>query len=477
MEPADKDEKRTNVAHADAGARRVLPSVDECLRAAERDDALRAIGLAWRGETIRRALGELRARIAAGDRISAHTRDELVATVIESARATLAADDAEPRVVVNGSGVMLHTNLGRAPLAERAIEALARTARAPVNLEYDLESGGRGDRDALVEGDLRALTGAEAATVVNNNAAAVLIALGTIANGREAIVSRGELIEIGGSFRLPDVMALSGARLREVGTTNRTHPDDYIRAIGPETAALLKVHPSNYRIVGFTAAVELGELAAIARAHRVVLIEDLGAGALIDLSAHGLPREPIVAERIAAGADLVTFSGDKLLGGPQAGIIVGRRELIERIRRNPLKRALRCDKLTLAALAATLRLYRREDDPAAWLPALRMLRRPAGELERIARAAREILAERLGAGFTLAVIKSAAEIGSGAQPTEQIESRAVSITHREHPPEAIAAMFRRARPPVIGRIRNGAFLIDLCAIADADELAVALEPI
>jgi L-seryl-tRNA(Ser) seleniumtransferase len=342
-----------------------------------------------------------------------------------------------------------------------------------VNREYDLDSGGRGERDALVEADLCALTGAEAATVVNNNAAALLIALNTLANGREAIVSRGELIEIGGSFRLPELMAQSGARLREVGTTNRTHPADYVRAIGPDTATLLKVHPSNYRIVGFTTAVELGELAAIGRAHRLPVIEDLGSGAIIDLSRYGLPREPIVAERIAAGADLVTFSGDKLLGGPQAGIVVGRRELIDRIRRNPLKRALRCDKLTLAALAATLEIYRRADEPADLIPALRMLRRNPAELEEIAQAARAVLADRLGGGYEIEVIESAAEIGSGAQPTEQIESRALRITHPELSADAIAAMFRRARPPVIGRIRDGAFMIDFRAIEDASALAVA----
>ncbi len=476
MEPVEKDRKRQPPGAPDAAALSRLPSVDECLRAAENDGALMAAGRAPRAETIRRALAELRAQIAAGGAIAAHTRAELAAAVIANARAALAAGQPRMRAVVNGTGVVLHTNLGRAPLAESAIEAIASAARAPVNLEYDLVSGGRGERDAIVENELCALTGAAAATVVNNNAAALLIALNTLANGREAIVSRGELIEIGGSFRLPELMALSGARLREVGTTNRTHPEDYLRAIGAETAILLKVHPSNYRIVGFTAAVGLAELAAIARARQLVAMEDLGAGALIDLSAYGLPREPLVGERIAAGADLVTFSGDKLLGGPQAGIIVGRRDLIERIRRNPLKRALRCDKLTLAALAATLSIYRRDDDPAERLPALRMLRRKAAELERIARAAREILTARLGAGFTLEVIESTGEIGSGAQPAAQLESRAVRITHPERSPDAIAALFRRARPPVIGRIRDGAFLIDVRAIEDAAALAVAIEP-
>ncbi|MBE3603388.1 L-seryl-tRNA(Sec) selenium transferase [bacterium] len=473
MRPADKNGEAKARTKAGAAALRMLPSVDECLRAAENDGALGAIGRGWRVELIRNALAQVRTRLAGGAGEPAESRERLAALVIAQARAALANAAPPLRAVVNGTGVVLHTNLGRALLAESAIDAIATAARAPVNLEYDLDSGGRGERDALVEADLCALTGAEAATVVNNNAAALLIALNTLANGREAIVSRGELIEIGGSFRLPELMAQSGARLREVGTTNRTHPADYVRAIGPDTATLLKVHPSNYRIVGFTTAVELGELAAIGRAHRLPVVEDLGAGAMIDLSRYGLPREPIVAERIAAGADLVTFSGDKLLGGPQAGIVVGRRELIDRIRRNPLKRALRCDKLTLAALAATLEIYRRADEPADLIPALRMLRRNPAELEEIAQAARAVLADRLGGGYEIEVIESAAEIGSGAQPTEQIESRALRITHPELSADAIAAMFRRARPPVIGRIRDGAFMIDLRAIEDPSALAVA----
>ncbi len=395
---------------------------------------------------------------------------ELIARAITD---KAAADQPAMKPVINATGVVLHTNLGRAILAEAAIEALELAARSTVNLDFDLARGTRGERDDLVEPELLELTGAEAATVVNNNAAAVLIALNTLAEGREVIVSRGELIEIGGAFRIPDVMAKSGARLHEVGTTNRTHREDYARAIGPDTALVLKVHPSNYRIVGFTSEVALDELVALGRERGVPVLEDLGSGALIDLTGYGLPREPIVAERVATGADLVTFSGDKLLGGPQAGLIVGRRELVDRIRTNPLKRALRCDKLTLAALSATLRVYLRSGEPAAELPTLRIFNRSVGEIRQAAGRARDILAERLGPEFTLEVVESEAEIGSGAMPVEKLESAALRITHPEKSPETIAAMFRRAR--IIGRITNDAFHLDMRTVEDPAALAVSFD--
>jgi L-seryl-tRNA(Ser) seleniumtransferase len=456
---------------------RILPPIDECLRAAISDPALKGFGHGYLRILLRQAQAALReAIVSAATDDAVPSRAELVDRIVQMVSAAAAADEPQLRPVVNATGVVLHTNLGRAILAEPAIEAIVSAARSPVNLEYDLASGGRGDRDSLVEAELCALTGAEAATVVNNNAAAVLLALNSIADGREVIVSRGELIEIGGSFRIPDVMARSGAQLREVGTTNRTHPGDYAAAIGPDTAMLLKVHPSNYRIVGFTAEVSLPEMVEIANAHNLPVMEDLGSGALIDMTLYGLPREPLVSARIAAGAGLVTFSGDKLLGGPQAGLIVGRRDLIERLKANPLKRALRCDKLTLAALAATLRLYLRSSDLGADLPTLRLLRRTPAELENTAFRAREILAERLGTDFTIEVVVSASEIGSGAMPAEEIESRALRITHPEHSPDSIAAMFRHARPPIIGRITDDAFQLDLRTVADPADLAVAFSP-
>ena len=454
----------------------MLPPIDECMRAAMSEPALSGFAHGYVRILVRQAQAALRETLAALDDAGAVTRAGLVEEIVRMARAAAAADEPSLKPVLNATGVVLHTNLGRARLAEAAIEAMVRAARSPVNLEYDLAGGGRGDRDALMEEELCALTGAEAATVVNNNAAAVLLALNSIADGREVIVSRGELIEIGGSFRIPDVMGRSGARLREVGTTNRTHPQDYAAAIGPETAMLLKVHPSNYRIVGFTAEVSLAELVEIGDAHQIPVMEDLGAGALIEMAQYGLPREPLVAARVAAGAGLVTFSGDKLLGGPQAGLIVGRRDLVARLKANPLRRALRCDKLTLAALAATLRLYLRSADLGTDLPTLRLLRRTPAELEKVATRARALLVERLGADFAIAVVVSASEIGSGALPAEEIESRALRITHREHSPDAIAALFRHARPPVIGRITDGAFHLDLRTVEDPAELAVAFPP-
>jgi L-seryl-tRNA(Ser) seleniumtransferase len=467
---------RSKLNDAQAAMLRAMPPVDECIRAAQAHPALAGFSQVYLKALVTRALGLMRATIASG-KLEVTTRDDIIRRIVAEVARMAAGDEPALKSVVNATGVVLHTNLGRAILPEAAIEAIEQAARSAVNLEFDLEGGGRGDRDALVESELCALTGAEAATVVNNNAAAVLLALTAIAEGREVIVSRGELIEIGGSFRLPDVMARSGARLREVGTTNRTHPRDYEDAIGAETALLLKVHPSNYRVVGFTSEVALDELVKIGRARGIPVMEDLGAGALVDMSAYGLPREPIVAERIAAGADLVSFSGDKLLGGPQAGIVVGKREMIARLKGNALKRALRCDKLTLAALSATLRLYLRSGNLAGELPTLRFLMRSVAEMKQMAPRARDILQDRLGAEFRCEIIESSSQIGSGALPTEELATIAIRVTHPRISADSIADIFRRAKPPIIGRISDDAFQLDLRTIDDPAVFAAKFPPI
>jgi L-seryl-tRNA(Ser) seleniumtransferase len=446
---------------------RSLPAVDKLLAAPGIASLLVHYSRAAAAEAVRAVLTSTRQEMLAGAITTPLEEAQLIQRVV----ACLSQSDRAPlRSVVNATGTVLHTNLGRALLAKAAIEEVARVAASPVALEYDIAAGRRGDRDAVIEEDLLALTGAEAATVVNNNAAAVLLALNTLADGKEGIVSRGELVEIGGAFRIPDVMRKSGVRLREVGTTNRTHLQDYAEALTPQTGVLLKVHPSNYRIIGFTSVVSLEELVELGRTHGVPVMEDLGAGALIDLSHYGLPKEPVVAERVTTGADVITFSGDKLLGGPQAGLIVGRQEIIAQIKKNPLKRALRPDKLTLAALSATLRLYRRSPNLAVELPTLRWLTRSQDEMDAIAAEAIPLLQQSLGEGFAISVEDASAQIGSGALPEEALPSRVIVIRHSELSAEKIATHFRAADPPILGRIRDNAFLLDVRGIFAAEEL-------
>ena len=440
------------------------PSVDALLGQPEFVELAAEFGRTATRDDLRAVLSGLRAAggdTPSGPALAALCRQRLSALVAPSIRR-----------VFNLTGTVLHTNLGRAPLPPEAIQRIMAAAGA-CTLEYNLETAGRGHRDTHLEPLLCRLTGAEAATVVNNNAAAVLLVLNTLAQDREVIVSRGELVEIGGSFRIPDIMARAGARLREVGTTNRTHPYDYADAIGPATALAMKVHTSNYEIQGFTSSVSEPELAAICRAANVPFVNDLGSGTLIDLSPWGLPKEPTVREAVAH-ADLVTFSGDKLLGGAQCGCIVGRADLVARIRRNPLTRALRLGKLTIAAMEAVLRLYLNPDTLADRLPALRLLVRKAPDIFALAHRVQAPIARALGPCATVAVEPCASQIGSGALPLRTLPSACLAIrpavTGRGEGRwlDRTAAAFRALPAPVIGTITDGALRFDLRVLEDEE---------
>jgi L-seryl-tRNA(Ser) seleniumtransferase len=449
---------------------RKLPSVNAVLTSAAASDLLERFGRVASIKAIRFELGEAR-RALDSDTASVPTEQDI------ASRALIRLDGQDRsglRKLFNLTGTVLHTNLGRAVLAEEAIEAATAAMRDPVPLEFDLLAGKRGERDDHVRALLIDLTGAEDATVVNNNAAAVLLALNTLAGGRDAIVSRGELIEIGGSFRMPDVMTRAGARLVEVGTTNRTHPQDYRAALNVETGAILKVHTSNYRIQGFSAEVSASELAAIADEANVPLINDLGSGTLVDLARYGLPKEPTVREAVAQGAGVVTFSGDKLLGGPQAGFIVGKRALIAAINHNPMKRALRVDKIRLAAIEATLKLYRDPDRLAESLPTLRLLTRTQPEIESQANRLLPAVAAALGGSFIVSVCQCRSQIGSGALPVETIPSAGLVIRSPAGGGmlNRLATALRSLDRPVMGRIENGGLILDLrCLTDEADFLS------
>jgi len=445
---------------------RELPSIDRLLNHSRCAALLTRYNRDYVTQKCRVALDHLRAMIRQG-------KGQLLDddAILDKVEAQIEMESRPGHIrVVNATGTILHTNLGRALLSQAAIDAMVAVAGKPINLEYDLAAGKRGKREETLEQLLVDLTGAEAATVVNNNAAAVLLGLNSLAQGKEVIVSRGELIEIGGAFRIPEIMAKSGAILREVGATNRTHPADYENAINENTALLLKVHTSNYKVIGFTAEVTLEQMVAIGKKHNLPVMEDLGSGALIDLSAYGLAKEPLVGERIAAGADVVTFSGDKILGGPQAGLMVGKKELIGKINKNHLQRALRCGKLTLAALEATLRRYRQSPNIVEEIPTLRAFARAVNEVRAMGQAVLPKLQTLLGNGYQLSLQDSTSQIGSGALPTEELPTVVISVKNSNLSADAIAKRFRHADPPIIGRIQDEKFLLDLRTIFDVKDL-------
>jgi L-seryl-tRNA(Ser) seleniumtransferase len=452
--------------HANAATEllRQIPSVDELLGRESLKQLEEELGHRVVVQAARTVLQSVREGIAKGTLVTFSPAE--LEQEISAATRLLAAYSLQP--VINATGVILHTNLGRAPLAAKAVEHIEEIAGRYSNLEYDLGEGKRGKRDTHTDCLFAELIGAERTLVVNNNAAAVFLTLNALAEGGEVIVSRGELIEIGGSFRIPDICAKSGARLKEAGTTNRTRLADYAAAINENTRALMRVHPSNFRVVGFTERPELAELAGLARQHRLPLIEDLGSGCLIDLRPLGIQGEPPVAASLREGADVVTFSGDKLLGGPQAGLITGKREFLDRIRRNPLFRALRVDKLTIAALEATIRLYL--DGNVDAVPGLRMMRLP---LEELAARAASLVAKLVEISSISAGVEDGESVaGGGSTPGQALPTKLVTVHHSRLSAQELEAALRRNRPPVIARVERDRLLLDLRTVFDEQDAAI-----
>ncbi len=448
---------------------RALPSMDSCLSMLKKEAKLQDIPRPLLHAAVENFLNAIRQDIKDGKKMVAENLHldtlypRLLPYVLQQTRSRM-------RRTLNGTGVVIHTNMGRSVLAKAAVTAIEQAIQGYSNVELDLETGGRGSRQALVEDLLCQITGAEAAMVVNNNAAAVLLALDALCKGGEVIVSRGQLVEIGGSFRIPDVMEKSGAILREVGTTNRTHTKDYINAINEKTVALLRVHTSNYRIVGFHKDVSLPEMVALGQEYNLPVIEDLGSGSLLDLSSFGLPDEPTVQTVVKAGAHVVTFSGDKVLGGPQAGIIVGAKEYVDCMRSNPLHRALRCDKCTLAALEATLRIYTEPEKALTHIPTLRMITASAQELAVRAQQLQSHLQEKLSDYITIRLCANVSRVGGGSFPERDLATTLVCIQPKNMSSTTLKQKLLATEPPLLGRLEEDTFCLDVRTLTDEDML-------
>ena len=469
---------------SETNAFKALPNTDFLLQSIELEEAVSTFGNTAVKLMIREELSLFRSKISDNNQfaIDQILRDDFVEIFcVNVAKRLKNSSNTTLLPVINLTGTVVHTNLGRARLPKSAINAMTLVAGSASNLEYDLVSGKRGDRDSHLEKLLCEITGAESATIVNNNAAAVLLVLNTLASGSEAIISRGELVEIGGAFRIPDVMKSANSILKEVGTTNRTHLSDYESAIGTNTSVLMKVHTSNYEIKGFTNSIAELELGKLAHQRELHFVSDLGSGTLIDLTRYGLPREPTVRKNLEEGADIVTFSGDKLLGGPQAGLIVGKKELVERIKRNPLKRALRVDKITIAALIEVLKLYMDPDRLVSRLPLLADLVRPIGEIDHLAGRLLPVFAEKLADVAEVSIEQCKSQIGSGALPLDLLESRALVLKPLAKKGETdarlqkLAKSFRSLSTPIIGRLHDGRLIFDLRCLENESQIVGLLK--